>query len=173
MTESHEKTEGEEMTEDGGTTQDTSDTKAEAEARLYRVAGLVYLVLGTLVLLVTVASPGLASPERRADIAHLLVGVPIFLLFAAAIAWGHRVLGHWLREKLVMLMTLTSLGRTGVFLSNALGLEFRLAGGLRIDRVEPSPRAWINFVLMVVIVTLLARASWGPFLGRLRGGSKT
>ena len=33
------------------------DGSAESEARGYRVAGLVYLVLGTMVLLVTVASP--------------------------------------------------------------------------------------------------------------------
>ena len=135
----------------------------EVSQARYRRAGLIYLVLGTVILAVTVATPELASPERRADLIHLLVGLPFFALFAAAIAWGDRVLGRWLREKLVMLLTLSAIGRTLVFVSNALGYQPRFRGGFQVEDIDPSPRMWINAVLMAIIVVQLARASWIPW----------
>lgn len=144
-----------------------------AQAR-YRRAALIYCVLGVVILAVTVATPGLASPERRADLVHLLVGLPFFALFAAAIAWGDRLLGRWLHEKLVMLLTLSAIGRTVVFVGNALGYQPRLRGGFQVESIDPFPRMWINAVLMAIIVVQLARASWIPWWEAKRNsGAKT
>ena len=155
----------------------------------YRTAGAIYFVLGVVIMAITVLTPGLASPERRADLIHLAVGLPFFALFALAIACGDRAVawllrlvrvaperaaraGRWAREKLVMLLTLSALGRTFVFAANGLGwkpgFDWR-AFSLTMEAAPPAPRMLINAVLMAVIAIVLARVSWVPFLRRLRG----
>ena len=135
-------------------------------ASRYGRAGLVYFVLGTAIMGVTVASPELASAERRADIIHLLVGLPFFALFAAFIAWGDRLVGRVWQERGTMLLAISALGRTGVFLGNALGWKPRLRPTLHLEAIEPVARMWGNFVLMGVILGVLVWASWWPFLRR-------
>lgn len=154
----------------------------------YRTAGAIYFVLGVAIMAITVATPELASPERRADLIHLAIGLPFFALFALAIAYGDRALawllrgvrvapekaeraGRWTREKLVMLLTLSALGRTFVFAANGIGWKpgidwqpFTLA----MEVVPATPRMLINAFLMAIILVVLARASWMPFLRRLR-----
>lgn len=152
----------------------------------YRVAGVIYFVLGLTVMTITVATPELASPERRADLVALAVGLPFFGLFALLISYGDRVIawllraarmapekaaraGLWAREKLVMLLTLSALGRTFVFTANGLG--WKPAVGWRpftmaMEVVPATPRMLINALLMAIILVALARASWVPFLQR-------
>ena len=140
------------------------------ESQRYRRAGAIYLVLGVLIMAITVLSPGLASPERRADIAHLLVGLPIFALFAGLIAYGDKLLGKWLREKVVMLLTLSAMARVFVFTANGFGWKPGISWkpiAVAFQSVEPTPRMLINATLMSVIVVVLAQASWIPFLRRL------
>lgn len=157
--------------------------------RRYRVAGLGYGALGALILIVTVASPRLLEPERRGDLAHLLVALPFFVFFALAIAFfdrwvaaglglvaGRRLgperrsrIGRWCREKLVMVLTLSAFGRTAVFAANALGYRPRLRSGLAFERIEPDPRTWLSALLMAVIAALLFRASWLPWWHRFFG----
>ena len=137
----------------------------------YRRAGAIYFVLGLVIMAITALTPGLASPERRADVAHLLVGLPIFGLFALLIAYGDRILGSWLREKITMLLTLSALGRVFVFAANGVGWKPGFSWrpvAVAFQSVEPTPRMLINAVLMAVIVVVLFRASWLPFLRRIR-----
>ena len=159
-----------------------------SETPSYRTTGVIYFVLGALIMTITVLTPGLASPERRADLIHLAIGLPFFALFALAIAYGDRAFawllrlarmpperaaraGRWTREKLVMLLTLSALGRTFVFAANGLGwkpgIDWRQFA-LSMEAVPPMPRMLVNAALMTVIVVVLARAAWLPFLRRLR-----
>lgn len=155
----------------------------------YRQAALAYCVLGALVVMLTIATPEMARPERRADLAHLLIGLPVFLVFALLIAWGDlaaagclrllgvtaeraRQLGQSTREKLVMLLSLSALMRTLVFLANGLGARPRFALAsprLRIEAATPEPRMWFAAALMAVILWLLVRASWLPWMRRRQG----
>lgn len=151
----------------------------------YRRAALAYAVLGSAVVLLTVLTPELARPERRADLVHLAVGLPIFFLFAGLIAWGDRAfaalarpfveapraiaIGGWLREKLVMVLCLTAAGRTFVLFCNGIGLRPRLGSPpqlLRFESVEAEPRLVLAAVLMASILVPMVRASWIPFLRR-------
>ena len=161
--------------------------KEDGESR-YRLAGAAYILLGFTVMAVTVWSPGFLSGERRADLVHLLVALPFFFLFGALIAWGDRPIaaisrlfgskperaaqiGRWWREKIVMLLTLTSAGRILIFALNGAGLRPRMSGGLRLEEMAARPRYFLAAALMVVIVTLLARASWLPALARRKEAS--
>ncbi|MEM7353371.1 MAG: hypothetical protein AAF657_21425, partial [Acidobacteriota bacterium] len=120
---------------------------------------------------ITVLTPELASPERRADVVHLLVGLPFFAVFALLIAYGDRLLGTWLREKLTMLLTFSALGRMFVFTANGLGWKPGinwLPIAVNFQSTEPTPRMLINALLMGVIVVLLVRAAWVPFFRRLK-----
>ncbi len=157
-----------------------------ADPNRYRAAGAIYFVLGVLIMGITVLTPGLASPERRADLIHLAIGLPFFALFALAIAYGDRAvawllrlfriaadsavrLGLQVREKLVMLLTLSALGRTLVFAASGLGWKPSLSWrpfAFALEAIGPMPRMLLNAVLMAIIVVVLARAAWVPFLRR-------
>ena len=159
--------------------------------RRYLQAGGVYFVLGSTVMAITVMTPGLASPERRADLVHLLIGLPFFALFAALIAFGDRLFaapmrwlgaapeqaatrGAWVREKLTMLLTLSALGRTFIFTSNGFGWKPGIdwqSLAFSFEAVSPMPRMLVNALLMVVILALFIRAAWIPFLERTRSSA--
>lgn len=158
------------------------------ESSRYRTAGAIYFVLGSTVMAITVMTPELASPARRADLIHLAIGLPFFGLFALLIAYGDRAIawllrvvrvapekarraGRWTREKVVMLLTLSALGRTFVFAANGFGWKPAVAWGhfdLAMESVPATPRMLINAFLMAIILVALARASWVPFLDRKR-----
>lgn len=156
----------------------------ESRAR-YRWTGAVYLALALVIVGLTVATPELAAPERRQDIIHLLVGLPLIVLAAALIAWGDRMVaaplgwlgaspdkagrvGRGVQTVLTMLFTLSALGRTLFYLFNGFGLRPRL-GPLALESVPAEPKMLINALLMATILWFLARASWVPFLRRLVG----
>lgn len=156
----------------------------------YRQAAVAYLGLGLAVVAVTVASPELLRPERRADLAHLVVALPFVGLFAALIAWGDRWtaavarglgagrgralrIGSHVREKLTILLTLSAAGRTLVFLGEGLGRRLeRTVEGWSLAPAPPRPRMLLCAALTVTIAAFLARASWAPFVRRRvrRGG---
>ncbi len=158
------------------------------ESSRYRTAGAVYLVVGLAVMTITVMTPEMASAERRADLIHLAIGLPFFGLFALAIAYGDRAVawllralrmapekaahvGRWTREKLVMLLCLSALGRTFVFAASGLGWKPAIGWrplALAMEVVPATPRMLINAVLMAIILIFLVRASWVPFVRRFR-----
>ena len=152
----------------------------------YWIAGAIYFVLGAAIMVITVATPELASPERRGDLIQLAIGIPFFALFALVIAYGDRAFawllrlgrmapkkaargGRWAREKLVMLLTLSAIGRTFVFAANGFGwkpgIDWR-PFTFAMEVVPATPRMLINAFLMLIILVALARASWVPFLRR-------
>ncbi len=157
-----------------------------SDSSRYRIAGAIYFVLGSIVMAITVLTPELASPARRADLIHLGVGLPFFGLFALAIAYGDRAVawllrvvrvapgkaaraGRWTREKLVMLLTLSALGRTFVFAAGGIGWKPSVAWRpfvAAMEAVPATPRMLINALLMAVILAALAWASWVPFMRR-------
>jgi|GEM_PF-5497915 hypothetical protein len=151
----------------------------------YRLAGGLYLVLGLAVVAVTIWTPELLAPERRADFAHLLVGLALIVVFALLVGFGDRIFSAplWLfgvtpfkaeavgrggQTVLTMVLTLTALGRAVVFGCNAAGLRPRLSP-LRLEPTEPTPRLWLAVALMLGIVYVLAHASWLPWLHDRRG----
>ena len=146
----------------------------DPRARAYRTAGIAYFVLALIIVALTVVSPELAAPERRQDLQRLLVGLPILAVVAALIGWGDRLLGRrrgaWWQEKITMLISVTGLVRTLIYVANAAGTRPRLFGGFRLESIDPQPKMWINAILMAVITVLLVRASWWP---RLRGQKRT
>lgn len=169
---------------------DRADAPATApggDDQRYRRAAAAYLGLGLAVVAVTVASPELLRPERRADLAHLAAALPFVGLFAALIAWGHRWsaavarglgagrerarrIGRQVREKLTMLLTLSAAGRTLVFLAEGAGRRLEQgAQGWSLTPVPPRPRMLLCAALTATIAVLLARAAWAPFLRRRLG----
>ena len=138
--------------------------RAMTDSSRYHTAGAIYFVLGSVIMAITVLTPGLASPERRTDLIHLAIGLPFFALFALAIAYGDRALswllhllraaperaeraGRWMREKLVMLLTLSALGRTFVFAANGLGWKPLLSWrpfDFSLESIPPMPRMLPN-----------------------------
>ena len=162
-----------------------SRAEGDTGRQRYRMAGAVYLALAGVIVALTVASPELASPERRADVIHLLFGLPFIALFGLLIAYGDRIfaalvrwqvgaeraaaVGCWLQEKLTMLLTLSALGRTFFYLANGLGHQPRLRPEIALVAVDPNPKMLINAVLMAVIVIFLVRAVLSP--GRRTAGS--
>lgn len=155
--------------------------------RRYRWAGWVYLLLAAAVVALTVLSPGLARPERRADLAHLVAGLPFIALFALLIARGDRLfaaparwlgrsaeqaraVGRQVQEKLTMLLTISALGRTLVFSANAVGLRPRVDGEapfVHLETVAAQPVLMgLAALLMAILVATLYRVAWEPFLKR-------
>lgn len=147
---------------------------------------MVYIGVGMLVVLITLLTPGLVSPGRYSEVAQLIFALPFFLLFGALIARGDRIvaavarrfrvaperserIGQWVQEKLTMLLTLSALGRTFVFASNAVGWQPEIHArplALHLHPIDPLPLMLINAVLMAIIVAMLARAAWLPFMKR-------
>ncbi len=166
-------------------------SRADAVERRYRQAGLAYGLLGTLVILVTVATPGLLAPERRADIIQLVVGLPVFAAFALAIAFGDRPvaalaralgvdperaarLGLACRRALVVLVSLTAAVRTLLFLGNGVGYRPRVdvrPFALSLTTAEPAPRMLLAALLMGIVLAFVVRAALGP--ASRRGGGTT
>lgn len=151
---------------------------------LYRQAGWIYLGLGMAIFAVTAVSPELLTPERREDLIHLLVGLPFFALFALLIGRGNQIFawplrrwlgkekasaaGRWCQEKLTMALSLSALGRTLVFFSNAVGWRPRWNPAPTFEPNDPDLRMLINAALMAVILIFLIRASWIPWWRNLR-----
>ena len=116
----------------------------------HQTAALAYGGLGVLVILITFAAD--MVPQPRADAVWQLVIGAVFVLVFAALIWR----GWWL---LSAFLILSNVWRATTYLSAGLGLHIELPA-FSITSVEPSPAAFINAALMVVIVLLLIRSAW-------------
>ena len=170
------------------TTPDDAPAMDERSFR-YRMAEVGYVVLGIVVILVTVLSAAMLSPERSGEIYGLLFGLPFVLLFGLFIGRGHRfmaailrgvgqtperaiMIGEWIQEKGVMILTLTNAARMFTYAANGAGHRPRLSWSpfaLAFEPTEPRIRMWVCAALMALVVLLLAYASWMPFVARLAG----
>ncbi len=143
------------------------------DPRRARLAGWVYAIIGSLLVLRTLLQPELARPERRSDLVLLLIGLPFLYGFAALIAHGRRIFagtfrllprrsrarasalgGSWHRA-LLILLTMTNAVRFLVYLANASGRRPRLAPP-GLEATEPNPSLWIEVIAMAGIVAALA-----------------
>lgn len=152
--------------------------------RRYRHAGMLYAILGTLVILVTMASPEIVRPELRQELVHAWVGEIFILLFAVLIARGNDAVAFALRlvrmapeaarrwgrrcqTGLTLLLTFSALGRLTVFLGNGLGHRPRILRQplrLALESVPAEPRMLLCGLLMAGVVFVLVRAAWWPLL---------
>lgn len=139
----------------------------EQRAKCFRQAGLAYLLLGTLVVVVTLKAE-LAAPARQQDLLPLVFGLGFVAVFGAAMLLAPR-LWRWRWAEaasvwLVRLLAVASVGRTLFFLLHAWaltapdpdGLGQALAGG------RPGTEALflLNATLTALIALMLARAGW-------------
>jgi hypothetical protein len=119
----------------------------------HKTAALAYGGLGVLVILITFGAD--IIPRSRADAVWQLVIGAVFVLVFAVLIWR----GWWL---LSALLILSNVWRATTYFSAGLGLHIGLPA-FSITSVEPSPAAFVNAALMVVIVVLLARSAWIGF----------
>ena len=161
---------------------DEASSATVSRSRRYRRAGGAYAALGTLVILVTLATPEMVRPELRGELVHAWIGQVAILLFAALIAWGDRLFAFCFRllrlgaERarrwgeawqtwLARLLTLSALGRLTVFLGNGVGQRPRVRRDpwhLALEAVEAQPRMLLCALLIGGIVWVLIRLAWWP-----------
>ncbi|MBI2321324.1 MAG: hypothetical protein HYU88_04335 [Chloroflexi bacterium] len=139
----------------------------QERAKRFRQAGLAYLLLGTLVVLVTLGAE-LAAPARQQNRLPLLLGLGFVALFGVAMLLAPR-LWRWRWAEavsvwLVRLLAVASVGRALFFLLHAAalstpdreGLGQALTGG----RPGMEPLFLLNASLTTLIALMLARAGW-------------
>lgn len=142
----------------------------------YRQAALIYLLAGSLVVVLTVWGPGLRQ-ARQMELLRLVLGLPFIILFGLLIwtappllpplSLRPRSLWSWVHRGLVSLLVVTNAGRAITFLANAMGLRLRIHSPLTTAELtlrvsaEPGaavPHFWLNTLLMVLVVLALLRA---------------
>jgi len=130
--------------------------------RPHHEAAFVYAGLGVLVIVITFVA-GLVPTSRRGAIWELAIGGVFVLIFAALIYRG-----WWLLSALLMF---SNLWRALTYFNDGLGWHVE-ALPFSLTHIEPKPVAFINAVLMVIIVVMLARSAWAGFLEwRAKGSS--
>ena len=65
----------------------------------YHIAGITYLGGATLVLLITLSTPGLVTPSRYGALAQLIFGVPFIVLFGWLMYSGDRTVARLLQRR--------------------------------------------------------------------------
>lgn len=145
---------------------------------------MAYAILGTLVILVTIASPEILRPELRGELVHAWIGQVAILLFAMLIAWGDGLFAFCFRllrlgrERaqrwgeawqtwMARLLTFSALARLTVFLGSGFGHRPRIRRDplhFELETVVPEPRMLLCALLMGGIVWVLIRVAWWPLV---------
>ena len=120
---------------------------------VHKRAALGYGVLGVLVIVITFAA-NLVPRSRIAQLAELGVGAIFVVIFAALIYRG-----WWL---LSVPLVFSNAWRAFTYFNDGLGWHVEITN-LSVTRVEPQPIAFVNALLMMLIVILLARSAWVGF----------
>jgi hypothetical protein len=118
--------------------------------RCHRQAACTYVGLGLLVIILTFVG-GLVPSSREGVVWELAVGAVFIIIFALMIYRGW----WWLAGLLV----LSNTWRTVTYFNDGLGWHIELRT-FSVTRIEPQPVAFINAVLMALIVVMLARSAW-------------
>ena len=126
----------------------TNDT-----SRYHRQAALTYVGLGALVIFITFAA-GLVPVGRTNPLAELGIGLVFVIIFAFLIYRG-----WWIISALLIV---SNTWRVVTYFNDGLGWHMELRSR-SITPIEPSPVAFVNAALMVVIVVMLARSAWAGF----------
>ena len=161
-------------------------------SRRFLLAGIAYVLAAVLTVPITLLVPGMLSPQRAQDVRFLWIAVPLVILIGAAIAWGDRAirwmlgfarvpepwpgrLGKAIQHGLALVLSLTGLGRTVLFLSDGIGQRIEVHSlittfepGLEVHLHpgRPQPLFFLNALLTGTYTALLIRAAWLPLLFR-------
>lgn len=120
----------------------------------HRQAALTYLGLGALVISITFAA-GLIPVGRPHPFIEVGVGAVFIIIFAGLIYRG-----WW---PISALLIFSNTWRMVTYFNDGLGWHVELLH-FSISRIEPSPVAFVNAILMAVIVFMLARSARAGFL---------
>ncbi|HEX9921576.1 MAG TPA: hypothetical protein VGD99_02845 [Anaerolineae bacterium] len=126
------------------------------QARYHRQAAMTYVGLGILVIIITIVA-GLTPAGRSNALLELGIGSVFIILFAVLIYRG-----WWLVSALLVI---SNSWRAVTYFNDGIGRHMELRP-FSITPIEPQPVAFINAVLMVVIVVMLARSAWAGYGAR-------
>ena len=119
----------------------------------HRQAALAYVGLGLLVIAITFGA-GLVPRSRTAQLAELGVGA-IFVVLFAVLIWR----GGWL---LSTLLIVSNSWRVFTYFNDGLGRHIEFLP-FSVTAIEPKPIAFVNSILMAIVVLMLARSAWAGF----------
>ena len=122
--------------------------------RPHHQAAFAYAGLGLLVILITFVA-GLVPASRGGAIWELAIGGVFVVIFATLIYRG-----WWL---LSALLITSNLWRAVTYFNDGLGWHLEVLP-FSLTRIEPKPIAFLNAVLMVIVVVMLARSARVGFL---------
>lgn len=125
----------------------------------HKAAALTYAGLGVLVILLTFAG-GLVPEGRENAAAELGIGA-IFIVFFAALLFR----GWW---PISAVLIFSNSWRAFTYFNDGRGWHIELMP-FSATAVEPQPIAFINAMLMVIIVVMLARSAWYGILNWRKG----
>ena len=118
-------------------------------------AAIGYAGLGVLVILITFVA-GLVPEGRENAVVELSVGATFILIFAVLIFRG------WWPVSAALVFS--NSWRAFTYFNDGRGQHVELLS-LKLTRIEPQPVAFVNAVLMAMIVGLLARSAVFGFVG--------
>lgn len=122
-------------------------------ANPHKAAALTYAGLGLLVIAITFAA-GLVPEGREQAATELTIGAVFIVLFAALIYRG-----WW---PIAALLVFSNTWRAFTYFNDGRGWHVELLS-FSVTRTEAQPVAFVNAVLMAVIVVMLARSAWIGF----------
>lgn len=128
----------------------------------HKAAAVTYLGLGILVIVVTFVA-GLVPAGRANPVAELGIGAIFIVIFAVLIYRG------WWPVSAVLVFS--NAWRAFTFFNDGRGVHIELLP-FSVTPIEPRPIAYINAVLMMVIVVMLARSAWVGFSAWRESGAR-
>lgn len=131
-------------------------------ANPHKAAALTYAGLGLLVIGITFAA-GLVPEGREQAATELTVGALFIFLFAALIYRG-----WW---PVAAILVFSNTWRAFTYFNDGRGWHVELLP-FGVTHIEPQPMAFVNALLMVVIVFMLARSAWIGFSTWRRHGPR-
>lgn len=116
----------------------------------HQQAALTYVSLGILVIVITFVA-GLVPTGRDNPLLELGIGATFLVIFAMIVYRG-----WW---PVTALLLISNSGRVFTYSNDGLGRHVELRP-YSVTQIEPQPVAFINTLLMVVVVVMLARAAY-------------
>jgi hypothetical protein len=124
--------------------------RREATINVHKTAALVYIGLGVLVIAITFAA-GLVPAGRANALVELGIGAMFIVIFGLLIYRG------WWPVSAILVFS--NAWRAFTFFNDGRGVHIELRP-FSVTPIEPQPVAFLNAVLMVIIVLALARSAW-------------
>ena len=122
----------------------------------HKTAAITYGGLGVVVILITFVADLVPQSQEDAFVG-LFIGAIFIVLFAALLFWR----GWWL---LSAVLVFSNSWRVLTYFNDARGVHLELLP-FSVTSIDPSPAAFVNALLMIIIVVMLARSTWYGFKG--------